>query len=61
MIVLFGIGLVPLVTTFGLCNLSFCDGSCFEVDVTVLELLLVVEEGPKSESKESFRFCRAGG
>jgi hypothetical protein len=59
MIVLFGIDFVALVTTFGLCNLSFCAGGCFALDLAVVELL-VVEDGPNNDSNESVLVCLVG-
>jgi hypothetical protein len=37
--VLFGIGFGTLVTTFGRCNVSFCDGITLKFDFTVVEVL----------------------
>jgi hypothetical protein len=59
MIALFGMDRVALVTTFGLCSLSFCEEDCFEFELLVLEWLVVVD-GPNNESNESFFVCRAG-
>jgi hypothetical protein len=39
--------------------LSFCDGNCFEFDVTVVALL-VIDDGPNNESNGSFFVCVVG-
>ncbi len=55
-IALFDIDLATFWTTFGLCNLSFSDGNCFEFDVSVVELL-VLDNGPNNDSNASFFAC----
>ncbi len=54
--VLLGIDFVAFWTTFGLCNLSFCDGICLEFAVTVVKLL-AVDDGPNNDSNGSFFVC----